>query len=415
VVNNCGVTIAGVVYRQRRRSAAVAPLLEESAGGNGAMARRDDEIRQRCQAQRWVPPDGMNWFEHEERCREAVEAGDLQASNELGLLLAEVPGRELEAEAAYRTALGAGSRNARNNLGRLLARLPGRADEAEELLQQAVESGDVFATNSLAVLLRGQRGRATEAEQAARESIARGDADGHNTLGILYLDAGRNEDALGEFVLATEGGVQRGPYNAGIACARLGRLAEAEVWYRQALAKGTDPGNTAGALAVLLVRLRRYEEAEQMAHQAVNAGTPLGCWALARLCHAQDDHETELQWMKSAEKMGAGWVTPLLAQMHLMNGRDAEAEAAGRRALAAAENDLAHAVVGAVALRKDDRESAILHLRRSGSVFWSRRLLARALAMDADGRWEAELILRQLIDAGDEEAVTQLTELEDDE
>jgi tetratricopeptide (TPR) repeat protein len=313
---------------------------------------REDETRQHCQALRWVAPVGMEWFAHEGRCRAAMAAGDLRSGNELGLLLAEVPGREGEAEAAYRAAIAAGNLNARNNLGRLLSRLPGRAGEAEEVLCAAIAAGDVFAPNSLAVLLRSQAGRTPEAEAAAQEGVVRGDADGHNTLGILYLDGGLNDEALRQFVLAAEGGVLRAPYNAGIACARLGRLDEAEAWYRRALAGGTDPGNSAGALAVLLVRARRFDEAERLAQEAVNAGTPLGCWAMARLCHARGDHPTELRWMESAERMGAGWVTPLLAQMHLLGGRTGAAEAAGLRALAAGESELAHAVLGAVAFQR---------------------------------------------------------------
>jgi tetratricopeptide (TPR) repeat protein len=375
------------------------------------MGRRDEEIRQRCQALRWVAPDGAEWFGHEARCQAAMAAGDHRAGNELGLLLAEMPGREQEAEAAYRAAMDAGNSHAANNLGRLLSRLPGRAAEAEELLQGAAWAGDAFAPNSLAVLLRSQPGRAAEAEDAATIGIQRGDADGYNTRGILYLDAGRNEEALAQFVEAAEGGVERAAYNAGIACARLGRLDAAESWYRRALATGTDPGNSAGALAVLLVRLRRYDEALHLAHEAVNAGTPLGCWALARLCHAQDDHDAELAWMMAAEKMGAGWVTPLLAQMLLMAGRHLDAEAAGRRALAAGESELAHAVVGAVALRRGDGAEAVSHLRRARSVFWSRRFLAETLAQDPDGRWEAELILRDLVDAGDEQAEALLADL----
>ena len=58
--------------------------------------------------------------------REAIAAGNPDAWNSLGWLLATQPGREEETEASYRRAIAAGNTLAVNNLGLLLAGQPGR-------------------------------------------------------------------------------------------------------------------------------------------------------------------------------------------------------------------------------------------------------------------------------------------------
>ena len=67
-------------------------------------------------------------LEQEAGYREAIAAGNTDAWNSLGLLLAKLPGREVEAEAAYREAIACAATDrireaAAENHGYLLARL----------------------------------------------------------------------------------------------------------------------------------------------------------------------------------------------------------------------------------------------------------------------------------------------------
>ena len=77
-----------------------------------------------------------------------MEDGSLDAQIDLANLLSEYEEGEQEAEALYRDAIERGDLDAENNLGVLLRDL-GRTDEALALLQRAADRGDELAAENL--------------------------------------------------------------------------------------------------------------------------------------------------------------------------------------------------------------------------------------------------------------------------
>jgi TPR repeat protein len=80
-----------------------------------------------------------------------MEDGSLDAQIDLANLLSEYEEGEQEAEALYLDAIERGDLDAENNLGVLLRDL-GRTDEALALLQRAADRGDELAAENLAEL-----------------------------------------------------------------------------------------------------------------------------------------------------------------------------------------------------------------------------------------------------------------------
>jgi TPR repeat protein len=80
-----------------------------------------------------------------------MEQGSLDAQVELANLLSQYEEAEDEAETLYRDAIDRGDLDSENNLGVLLRDL-GRIPEAIELLQTAADRGDELAAENLAAI-----------------------------------------------------------------------------------------------------------------------------------------------------------------------------------------------------------------------------------------------------------------------
>jgi protein O-mannosyl-transferase len=188
--------------------------------------------------------------------------GSARPHMNLGLALAELPGRLPDALAEYRTALRILPDSAQEhyNLGQTLARMPGHAQEAIAEFQAALriepDSADVHY--NLGLMLE-QTGRWSEA-LAAFQAAIRNKPDfalAHNNLGnALARLPGRQADAVAEWQAAVESDPDLGEahYNLGNAWSEMpDRLPAAIAEYRAALR--TQPGlaqvhnNLANALA----------------------------------------------------------------------------------------------------------------------------------------------------------------------
>jgi tetratricopeptide (TPR) repeat protein len=136
----------------------------------------------------------------------AVTDGNYLAHHNLGVALAEMPGRLPEAMAHYQAALAIqpGSARAHTDLGNALARLPGRAPEAVAEYREALRLSPDSAIphNNLGNALAGIPGRLPEAiaEYQAALRIDPDYAEAHNNLGFaLAQTPGRLPDATREY------------------------------------------------------------------------------------------------------------------------------------------------------------------------------------------------------------------------
>ena len=130
-----------------------------------------------------------------------------------GNLLANVPGREKDAELNYRYALSAGNEAVWFNLGLLLARQGDRMQDAEQAFRRAIQADDAKAYRNLGALLASMPGRQSEAEQVLREAIAAGVLQASNDLAIMLADRGELKEAEDRFWEAIQTGMRDAIFN----------------------------------------------------------------------------------------------------------------------------------------------------------------------------------------------------------
>lgn len=106
---------------------------------------------------------------------------------------------DLEAAVAYfRASMVLGGDGAADNLGTVLTWL-GRYASAAEAFRAAVERGIEDARLSLANVLSDHLGKPLEAEREYQILVATGDANAMFNLGLLYVDLGRDDEAVEMF------------------------------------------------------------------------------------------------------------------------------------------------------------------------------------------------------------------------
>jgi Flp pilus assembly protein TadD len=243
--------------------------------------------------------------------RTAFDAGDESALLSLADMLLYEASRAAEVEDLLRTSVERGVITAQYVLGKFLARQPGRKAEAEEALNAEVHPAIVgFAKLELAHVLAGQPGREAEVEQALRAS---GVPEADEELArLLSRMPGRVDEAVEAMRRAAENGVANGWNNLTVMLKELGRLASAEVAYRDGLAAGElsllvhygeflrlqnrnaeaeqvlrhgldiDPRCAYVLGLILLKNPARREEARELLVRAAGAGVGQAAVALAR-------------------------------------------------------------------------------------------------------------------------------------
>jgi protein O-mannosyl-transferase len=201
----------------------------------------------------------------------------------LGIALAQMPGRLPDAMAQFETALllNPAYAEAHGNLGLALAQLPGRLPDAIAHYEAALRSNPNYAEahNNLAVALAQVPGRLPEAmaHYEASLQVKPTDAGAHNNLGLaLGQMPGRLPEALAQFeeALRLKPDLAETHYNFAVVLAKTpGRLPEAIAQFEEALRLKPDfagaHGNLANALAKMPGRLAdaiaHYETAVRLA------------------------------------------------------------------------------------------------------------------------------------------------------
>ncbi|PSK88739.1 serine/threonine protein kinase [Murinocardiopsis flavida] len=207
--------------------------------------------------------------DEEARLRCAVEGGDTDAMNSLGVLLRD-QGEEGEAEELYRRAITEdGNTCAMINLGVLL-RDRGEEGEAEALYRRAItEDGNTCAMTNLGLLLAG-RGEEHEAESWFRRAVEGGETYAMYCLGVLL--AGRGEEGAAETLYrrAIESGNTRAVIGLGVLLRDRGEVGAAETLYRRAIEGGNADAMV--NLGVLLDERGEVGAAEELYRRAITEG-----------------------------------------------------------------------------------------------------------------------------------------------
>ncbi|MFF0198745.1 sel1 repeat family protein (plasmid) [Streptomyces anulatus] len=338
--------------------------------------------------------------------RQAVDAGNVIAGFNLGLLLAEA-GRADEAEGFYRRAAEAGHCGAMVNLGNLLADV-GLADEAESFYRQAADAGDAIAMYGLGVLL-AEAGRTDEAEGFYRQAVDAGYSGAVVNLGLLLERAGRADEAESLYCQAVDAGDATAMYGLGVLLAEAGRTDEAEGFYQQAV----DAGHRSSMvnLGNLLVGMGREDEAETLYRQAVDAGHSRAMFNLGLLLERTSRTDEAESLYRQAVDAGHRSSMVNLGVLLSEAGRTDEAEGFYRQAAEAGHSsgmfNLGNRL--AEAGRTDEAESFYRQAAEAGhssSMFNLGVLLERAGRTD-----EAESLYRRAADAGNSDAMVNLGNL----
>ena len=199
----------------------------------------------------------------------AVKAGSVRAHSLLAIVL-DIQQRPVEAEAAYRAAMAAGDDSAVTNLADMLMFQPDRYAELEVLLRRAIDQQVMSSRFVLGKVLRRQPGRDQEAEEilasethpqirsaaqlelgwmlaempgreadAERAFRASDMPEAHRALAdLLQRVPGREERVIDALRQAAEGNVAHGWNNLIVELKARGMTSEAEVAYRDGLARG---------------------------------------------------------------------------------------------------------------------------------------------------------------------------------
>ena len=190
------------------------------------------------------------------RLRAAVEAGNTNAQNDLGVLYAYghgVPQDYREAVRLFRLSSEQGNTDGQNNLGILYRDglgVPQNYAEAVKLLGLAAEQGNSHGRYNLGVMYRDGRGVPQDYRETVRLfqlAAEQGNATAQNALGAMYADGWGVPQDYGEavkwFRLAAEQGNADGQNSLGVMC-RDGRGMPqdyicAHMWLNLAAAQGT--------------------------------------------------------------------------------------------------------------------------------------------------------------------------------
>jgi len=192
------------------------------------------------------------------------------AHDNLGIILAETPGRLPEAIAEFQAAvrLNPGNSHSHVNLGNALQRVPGRMPEAIAQYQEAlrIEPGYAEVHSNLGFALAQIPGRMPEAiaEYQAALRIKPGLAETHNYLGVaLALTTGQLPEAIAEYqaALRIDPNYTEAHYNLGSALAQTDRLPEAIAELQAALRMNPNYAEAHNNLGGVLAQTGRLPEA----------------------------------------------------------------------------------------------------------------------------------------------------------
>ncbi|HEY3755459.1 MAG TPA: tetratricopeptide repeat protein [Opitutaceae bacterium] len=271
------------------------------------------------------------------------------AHNNLGTVLAAMPGREPEAIAEFEAALRFNPRVAegQENLGSVLIRDPARVDEALEHLEEArsLDPNRKSVHLKLAMAFADRPGRADEAaaEFGRALRIDPSDAAAHNGLGRLWLrDPRRLGDAEREFEAAVtlDPKFAAAHNNLGDVWMKVpGHLSGATIQFQEALRLDPQMADAHNNLGLALARggapldqvMPQFETALQLDPKLAGAHCNLGM-ALMLVPGRMSEGISQLrEGLRLDPGFAPGWI--LLGNSLLRTGDPAGAETAFRKAL----------------------------------------------------------------------------------
>lgn len=270
----------------------------------------------------------------------------------------------------------------------------GRPAEAARLLAPVAHAGDADATHLLGLARRDQHDL-DAAEDLVRRAIARAPtvAIYRASLGMILSEKGDPSGAIEALAKAVALDPDRADlrHNHGMALARAARFSEAAEAYRRALALDPALVCARAGLGRALHECGHTDEAARELEATVKADP--GCtdarWALARLACAMDDAEGAARNLEAALAADPRHAPSLVLASLLATagGREAEAEAAARRAIQVAPNEpAAHAALGDALAAKKLLDEALKSYERAMELSPDDGRYAAAWAMTALSR-----------------------------
>jgi TPR repeat protein len=232
--------------------------------------------------------------------RQAAEAGDTVAMDNLGVLLQERRGDTAQAEHWWRRAAEAGNPAAMNNLAVVLKE-HGDTSQAERWWRRATQKGDTDAMHNLGVLLE-ELGFVQPAQEQYRHAANRGYAPAMVRLGLLLQRHGDHAEAAEWYRRAGSAGHLAAMYNLGVLLEESGEFALAAQWYQPA----ADAGHIAAMhnLGVVLYQLGATAQAEHWWQQAAEAGFATSMNNLGVVFNERGDTVQAEEWWRRAAEAG---------------------------------------------------------------------------------------------------------------
>jgi hypothetical protein len=347
-----GWTFAGLLYGRRKDLSSAERYFRRAAEADCIHGMNHLALFLRAQGN---VKEAESWF------REALmrtQQDDLSLN--LAKLLFETD-RFDEAEAIYRKAVESGQSEVLNELGILLAK-SGKKDEARLLWLDGVEKGVANAAAQLALDLESS-GKFGAAEGWWRRAIDLGSESAIISLAIM-LDTSvksRRNDAEELFRQALDLDVDDAAYSYSIFLLRQHRLDEAEVWAREAVENQVE--NASYLLASILEE--RGDSQEGVAvwwEHAARDGHRVAQARIGEYLSDKGDLEDAQRWLTLAAEAGNEQAACQLGWVHQCLGNRAEAE---MRYAASFEAGHAHAACqhGSLLLMHNETDAAIERYR----------------------------------------------------
>ncbi|MGW6973749.1 tetratricopeptide repeat protein, partial [Streptomyces sp. NPDC054952] len=198
----------------------------------------------------------------------------------------------------------------------------------------------------------------------------------------------------------------RAAFNLGLLLFKLGRSKEAEELYRQAAAAG-DPGATVN-LGVMLAESGRNEEAEELFRQVADAGETSAVYNLGVLLARMERDKEAIELFRQASDAGHTDATAKLGVLLAKAGRHEEAEKLYRQA-SDAGHTAATVNLGVLLAKAGRHEEAEKLLRQESDAGHTGAAYNLGNLLTETGRSEeAEELFRQVSDAGHTAATVNL-------
>lgn len=175
-------------------------------------------------------------------------------------------------------------------------------DELNEALKLDPNSANAYNIYGLIYSMLGENAKAEQSFQRALQ-LAPQDSDIHHNWGWYLCTHGRARESIPEFEQAIRNPLYKTPeialINAGRCSVSIGDIANAEVYFKRALAASPNHPNAAYGLALIAYRASRFDEARGWMRPAVQQANPTPEALYLGLCVERKlgDRQAELSYV----------------------------------------------------------------------------------------------------------------------